>query len=149
MFVDLGVTGSTARLKYRKVPRILDPIALSTANEPDGWLLRSGSVGPYLSRFVSALERGQFSRDTIRRYIRGADSLCRWLDGQGIAVAEANQSHIERYVLQHARWPDRRRGWSCHLPQLQRRTACEMIDGFQRLGNPQSGNCISAIGRGS
>jgi hypothetical protein len=68
--------------------------------------LRSGSVGPYLSRFVSALERGQFSRDTIRRYIRGADSLCRWLDGQGVAVVEANQSHIERYVLQHARLPD-------------------------------------------
>jgi hypothetical protein len=41
----------------------------------------------------------------IRRYIRGADSLCRWLDGQGIAVVEANQSHIERYVLQHARCP--------------------------------------------
>ncbi len=38
--------------------------------------------------------------------IRGADSLCRWLKGQGGAVAEANQSHIERYVLQHARLPD-------------------------------------------
>jgi hypothetical protein len=42
----------------------------------------------------------------IRRYICGADSLCRWLDGQGVAVVEANQSHIERYVLQHARLPD-------------------------------------------
>ena len=60
--------------------------------------LRSGSVGPYLPRFVSALEQRQFSRDTIRRYIRGADSLCRWLDDQGVAVVEANQSHVERYV---------------------------------------------------
>jgi len=68
--------------------------------------LRSGSVGPYLPRFVSALEQRQFSGDTIRRYIRGADSLCRWLDGQGVAVVEASQSHIERYVLQHARLPD-------------------------------------------
>jgi len=48
--------------------------------------LRSGSVGPHLSRFVSALEQRRLSRDTIRRYIRGADSLCRWLDGQGVAV---------------------------------------------------------------
>ena len=68
--------------------------------------LRSGSVGPYLPRFVSALEQRRFSRDTIRRYIRGADSLCRWLDGQGVAVVEANQGHVERYVCQHARLPD-------------------------------------------
>src|SRR6266446_10935978 len=68
--------------------------------------LRSGSVGPYLPRFVSTLEQMRFSGDTIRRYIRGADSLCRWLDGQGVAVVEANQSHIERYVCQHTRLPD-------------------------------------------
>jgi site-specific recombinase XerD len=68
--------------------------------------LRSGSVGPYLPRFVSALEQKRFSRDTIRRYIRGADSLCRWLDKQGVAVVEANQGHVERYVRQHTRLPD-------------------------------------------
>ena len=68
--------------------------------------LRSGSVGPYLPRFVSALEQRRLSRDTIRRYIRGADSLCRWLDGQGVAVVEANQGHVERYVRQHTRLPD-------------------------------------------
>jgi site-specific recombinase XerD len=68
--------------------------------------LRSGSVGPYLPGFVSALEQRRFSRDTIRRYIRGADSLCRWLDGQGVAVVEANQGHVERYVRQHTRLPD-------------------------------------------
>ena len=68
--------------------------------------LRSGSVGPYLPRLVSALEQRRFSRDTIRRYIRGADSLCRWLDGQGVAVVEANQGHVERYVRQHTRLPD-------------------------------------------
>jgi site-specific recombinase XerD len=68
--------------------------------------LRSGSVGPYLPRFVSALEQRRFSRDTIGRYIRGADSLCRWLDGQGVAAVEANQGHVERYVRQHARLPD-------------------------------------------
>ena len=55
---------------------------------------------------MSALEQRQFSGNTICRYIRGAYSLCRWLDGQGVAVVEANQSHIERYVLQHARLPD-------------------------------------------
>jgi hypothetical protein len=65
--------------------------------------LRSGSVGPYLPRFVSALEQRRFSCDTIRLYIRGADSLCRWLDRQGVAVVEANQGHVERYVRQHTR----------------------------------------------
>jgi hypothetical protein len=73
--------------------------------------LRSGSVGPYLPRFVSALEQRRFSRDIIRRYIRGADSLCRWLDGQGVAVVEANQGHVERYVRQQTRLPD------IHYPQ--------------------------------
>ena len=72
--------------------------------------LRSGSVGkkyPCSPRFVEdAVEQRRFSRDTIRRYIRGADSLCRWLDGQGVAVVEANQSHVERYVRHHTRLPD-------------------------------------------
>ena len=61
--------------------------------------LRSGSVGPYLPRFVRALEQRQFSEDTIRRYIRGADSLCRWLDGEGVAVVEANQSHSQATIF--------------------------------------------------
>jgi hypothetical protein len=56
--------------------------------------------------YRASLEQRRFSRDTIRRYIRGADSLCRWLDGQGVAVVEANQGHVERYVRQHARLPD-------------------------------------------
>jgi len=68
--------------------------------------LRTGPVGPYLPRFVSALEQRCFSRDSIRRFIRGADSLCRWLDTQGVALVEANQNDIERYVLQHPRLPD-------------------------------------------
>ncbi len=46
--------------------------------------LQSGPVGPYLPGFVSALEESRFSRDSIRRLIRGADRLCRWLDGQGV-----------------------------------------------------------------
>ena len=60
--------------------------------------LRSGSVGPHLSRFVSALEQRRLSRDTIRRYIRGADSLCRWLDGQG----EPATSSVRRYKADDA-----------------------------------------------
>ena len=68
--------------------------------------LRSGPIGPYLPRFVSALEQRRCSQDTIRRYIRGADRLCRWLNDQGVALIEANQNHIKRYVLQHARLPD-------------------------------------------
>ena len=63
--------------------------------------LRSGPIGPYLPRFVSALEQRQFSRHSICRYIRVADGLCRWLDDQSVALVEANQSHIKQYVLRH------------------------------------------------
>ena len=70
--------------------------------------LQSGPVGPYLPGFLSALEQRRFSHDTIHRYVRGADTLCRWLDGQGIALVEANQKHIEAYVCHCARLPDNR-----------------------------------------
>jgi site-specific recombinase XerD len=68
--------------------------------------LRSGPIGPYLPHFVSALEQRRFSRPTIRRLLRGADRLGRWLDGQGVALLEAHHHHLEQYVLQHARLPD-------------------------------------------
>ena len=68
--------------------------------------LRSDPIGPYLPRFVSALEQRQFSRHSICRYIRVADGLCRWLDDQSVALVEANQSHIKQYVLHHPRLPD-------------------------------------------
>jgi site-specific recombinase XerD len=70
--------------------------------------LRSGPIGPYLPGFVTALEQRCYSRDTIRRCLRGADALSRWLDGQTVALAEANQSHVRAYVAQHARLPDAR-----------------------------------------
>lgn len=67
--------------------------------------LRSGPIGPYLPRFVRTLEQRRFSPDTIRRYLRGADRLGRWLQGQGIALAEANQNDLQTYVRQYARLP--------------------------------------------
>jgi hypothetical protein len=89
--------------------------------------LQSGPVGPYLPGFVSALEESRFSRDSIRRLIRGADRLCRWLDGQGVELVEANQNHIKQYVLRHARLPDIRYTQAskreCHL-RIRRRRRC-------------------------
>jgi hypothetical protein len=70
--------------------------------------LRSGPIGPYLPGFVTALEQRCYSRDTIRRCLRGADALSRWLEGQNVALVEANQRHVEAYVSQHARLPDAR-----------------------------------------
>ena len=67
--------------------------------------LRSGPIGPYLPRFVRTLEQRRFSPDTIRRYLRGADRLGRWLQGQGIALAEANQNDLQTYVRQYTRLP--------------------------------------------
>jgi hypothetical protein len=68
--------------------------------------LRSGPIGPFLPGFVTELEQRCYSRDTIRRCLRGADALARWLDSQGISLVEANESHVEAYVSQHARLPD-------------------------------------------
>lgn len=70
--------------------------------------LRSGPIGPYLPRFLRTLEQRRFSPDTIRRYLRGADRLGRWPQGQGIALAEANQNDLQTYVRQYARLPDTR-----------------------------------------
>jgi site-specific recombinase XerD len=67
--------------------------------------LRSGPIGPYLPGFVLTLEQRRFSPDTICRYLRGADRLGRWLQGQGIALAEANQNDLQTYVRQYARLP--------------------------------------------
>jgi integrase len=67
--------------------------------------LRSGPIGPYLLELVSALEQRRYSKDTIRRHLRGADALGRWLQGQNVALMEANQNHIEQYRCQQARIP--------------------------------------------
>lgn len=62
--------------------------------------LRTGPMGPYLPRFVSALEQRRFSRDSIRRFIRGADSLCRWLDAQGVTLVGAEcEAHLRFRLL--------------------------------------------------
>src|SRR5690349_13197286 len=70
--------------------------------------LQSGPIGPYWSRFVRTLEQRRLSPDTIRRYIRGADRLGRWLQGQAIALVEAHQNDLQAYVGQYARLPDTR-----------------------------------------
>jgi Phage integrase, N-terminal SAM-like domain len=70
--------------------------------------LRFGPTGPYLPGFMTALEQRCYSRDTIRRCVRGADALGRWLDCQNVALVEAKRGHVEAYVSQHARLPDAR-----------------------------------------
>jgi site-specific recombinase XerD len=67
--------------------------------------LRSGPIGPYLPELVSALEQRRYSKDTIRRHLRCADALGRWLEGQNVALIEANQSHIGQYLSRQARIP--------------------------------------------
>ena len=67
--------------------------------------LQAGPIGPYLPQFVSALEQRCYSPDTIRRYLRGADALGRWLESQKVALIEASPSHLEEYVSRWARIP--------------------------------------------
>lgn len=67
--------------------------------------LRFGPIGPYLPGLVSALEQRRYSQDTIRRHLRGADALGRWLEDQNVTLIEANQSHIQQYLSRQVRIP--------------------------------------------
>jgi site-specific recombinase XerD len=67
--------------------------------------LQAGPIGPYLPKFVSALEQRQYSPDTIRGYLRKADALGRWLESQNVTLSEASPSHLAEYVSQWARIP--------------------------------------------
>jgi integrase/recombinase XerD len=50
--------------------------------------MRSGTVGPHVDGFATALAESGYSPHTIRDYVRTAVHLGRWADGRGIALTE-------------------------------------------------------------
>ena len=60
--------------------------------------LRNGSVGPLFPAFITALKDRGHTVSSIRRMIRTADRLGRWIQDHGVRLHEANQNHTT-YIL--------------------------------------------------
>ena len=66
--------------------------------------------------FISELEERRYSPDSIQRMIRTADRLGHWLQDHGIDLSQANQTHVDQFVLAQGRRPDKRSQHG-HLPK--------------------------------
>jgi len=65
------------------------------------WVLdrmRSGLVAPYLDALAAGLEAREYSRKSIRRQLRNADSFGRWLDHQKLPLAAITGEVVGRYI---------------------------------------------------
>ena len=59
--------------------------------------LQSGPLAQYLPSIAAALHQEQYPPETIRRYVRVADGLGRWLSKHGLSVAETDDAILARY----------------------------------------------------
>ena len=69
--------------------------------------LQSGPLAQYLPSIADALHQEQYPPETIRRYVRVADGLGRWLGKHGLSLAETDETILARY---RARTGRRKRG---------------------------------------
>jgi site-specific recombinase XerD len=60
--------------------------------------MRSGPMAPYLDTLAAELQLHDYSRKSIRRQLRNADSFGRWLTEQDLAVAGITDEVVGRYV---------------------------------------------------
>jgi integrase/recombinase XerD len=70
---------------YFAAPRVLDR-------------MRSGPMAPYLGALATELQSQDYSRKSIRRQLRNADSFGTWLAEQNRTVAEITDDLVDRYV---------------------------------------------------
>ena len=59
--------------------------------------LQSGPLARHLPSIAEALHQEKYPPETVRRYVRVADGLGRWLSEQGLALAEADETILARY----------------------------------------------------
>ena len=59
--------------------------------------LQSGPLAEHLPFIAEALHQEQYPPETIRRYLRVADGLGRWLSKHGVSLAETDESILARY----------------------------------------------------
>jgi site-specific recombinase XerD len=60
--------------------------------------MRSGPMAPYLGSLAAELRSQDYSRKSIRRQLRNADSFGAWLTEQNLAVAGITDDLVDRYV---------------------------------------------------
>ena len=60
--------------------------------------MRSGLMAPYLDTLVAGLEAQEYSRKSIRRQLRNADSFGSWLDHQKLPLAAITGEIVSRYI---------------------------------------------------
>ncbi len=71
------------------------------------WILKRyliGPIGPHLISFSEFLAKRGYSYATGQRYVREVGHLSRWLDQQGVGIAELNDQIIRTYLC--FRFPD-------------------------------------------
>ena len=59
--------------------------------------LQSGPMAQQLPSIAEALHQEQYPPETIRRYVRVADGLGRWLSEHGLSLAETDETILARY----------------------------------------------------
>ena len=60
--------------------------------------MRSGPMAPYLGTLAADLQSQDYSRKSIRRQLRNADSFGSWLNEQNLAVDLITEEAVSRYV---------------------------------------------------
>jgi hypothetical protein len=59
--------------------------------------LQSGPLAQHLPSIAEALHQEQYSPETVRRYVRVADGLGRWLSKHALSLAETDETILARY----------------------------------------------------
>lgn len=109
------------------------------------WILNRYSIGPiapFLTPFSDYLAKRGYSYATGQRYFREVGLLSRWLDRQGVGIAELSEKTVRTYLcfryqnnhLQVKRWPYR------HLLNYLRQTG---IVGLQKPAGKALDQCIA------
>ena len=65
--------------------------------------LRNGPMAPYLPDLIRTLEAEGFCQQLICQSVRKADALGQWLIQRGVPLADANESHVQAFVMQRSR----------------------------------------------
>mgnify|MGYP001823598214 CR=1 FL=1 len=74
------------------------------------WILKRyliGPIAPYLAPFSEFLVKQGYSYATGQRYVREVGHLSRWLDRQGVGIAELSEEIIRTCLLYTSPEPTR------------------------------------------
>ena len=67
--------------------------------------IRSGPLGRWVDDFVDVLAGREYATSTIRQYVRAAAIFSGWLDQQGVAATDIDETLVSRFVRGLSRRP--------------------------------------------